>query len=244
MLARQLKINISWKILYYYILFTDPTKKTEETHNTDTLHTTFSPQGWDAIDANSSVHSGFYNTTPNDPLSPNGEGFIQLDNKFLYSDIESDKRMLRQDPIWDIPSLPVVLDLASEQMVDLNPCKVTDTLGYYNNTYDTDYTEPTNLHKMLLIDQEDSLDIKLNAVTPSEVENNLVVTEYIINNDQGKGGVLEPTRVQGRGAGLSLNVTASMPWSNVSISTPDVVSYVEQLETEKCALPTLVCIES
>ncbi|XP_049870672.1 uncharacterized protein LOC126370067 [Pectinophora gossypiella] len=219
---------------------TDSLKQREESsHNTDTLHTTFSPQGWDVLDVNSPVQAGYYNTTPNDPLSPTMSGLPTFDSKFSFKTDEEDTKNLQyKEQMWDIPNLPVVLgDLASEEMADFNPNPITGEVGFYNHTFelhDTEYTPAMNTQKMLLMDEEDSVDLKLNAVIPSEVENNnIVVTECII----GDKGVLERRRPDRRGAGLTLEVPPAAPWAAGTISTPEVLSYVEQLEKEKGPIP-------
>uniref|UniRef100_A0A1E1WSL3 Uncharacterized protein n=1 Tax=Pectinophora gossypiella TaxID=13191 RepID=A0A1E1WSL3_PECGO len=222
---------------------TDSLKQREESsHNTDTLHTTFSPQGWDGLDVNSPVQAGYYNTTPNDPLSPTMSGLPTFDSKFSFNTDEEDTKNLQyKEQMWDIPNLPVVLgDLASEEMADFNPNPITGEVGFYNHTFelhDTEYTPAMNTQKMLLMDEEDSVDLKLNAVIPSEVENNnIVVTECII----GDKGVLERRRPDRRGAGLTLEVPPAAPWAAGTISTPEVLSYVEQLEKEKGPIPIAV----
>lgn len=205
----------------------------ESAYNTDTLHTQFSPQGlWD-FDANSSANGGFYNLSPNDPLSP--IGLTPIETKFPYSpDADSENKVEFQSDVFDISSLPVVFgELASEKMVDLNPCPATE-IGHFVYTHDMDNTK-TDTHKMLLLGQEDSLEQRLGSVMPRDLHNDIITSEHI-DNDQSKYGAIEPRQLMKRGPGLSLDLTASVPWNEdfININTPDVVTVVDQMEKENC----------
>ncbi|XP_045496252.1 uncharacterized protein LOC123694744 [Colias croceus] len=218
----------------------DPAKTTQtRAHNTDTLHTQFSPQGWDVFDANSPItQAGLYNPTPPSyPVSPNADGLAAF-NTDLFGPVGfvgEDKVVPFQEQFLDIDKLPVVIgELASETVADANPWQTTSETVWHT-THDTSYTKPhTNIHNtMPFIDQEDSLDMKFMSVIPREVErNDVVISEYVINDVQEMAG--------GRGAGrraapLAVDV-ARQPWPADVISTPEVLTFVEQLEKEKCPL--------
>lgn len=222
-----------WTIKYH-ILFTDPPKNNEDRAcNNDTLHTPLSPQGWDGFDVNSSYQTGFYNTTTVDLLSPTIEGFTQF-NQFPTH--QEPNKVTFQEQFLDISKLPVVMgDLTSGPVPDnewlaTKPIEVTNT---YNTNYDKMYTHNNTLP---FIDQDDSFDSKFVTVTPREVENNnnIIISEYIIHDDLTNEGNFQESGVQGRSLGLSVDVRARPPaWPTDTISTPEVLSYVEQLEKEK-----------
>ncbi|KAJ2947394.1 hypothetical protein O0L34_g17166 [Tuta absoluta] len=212
----------------------DPLKKREEnTHSTDTLHTTFSPQSWEVTDAIYPGQGGLYSSTPNGPLSPNMDGLLPLDNKFIYNcDAGNEKKI--ED--LDILNLPVVIgSMASEETIDLNPPNLVPFDCYNINTTQNMETIPTiNTHNIFLhdVDEEDSLDMKLGSVVMRDFENHVIV----FNNDRTQEARIRPRQQ------LSLNVAAApAQWPNAAINTPDILSYVEQLEKEKypaVAIPT------
>ncbi|KAI8421031.1 hypothetical protein MSG28_008160 [Choristoneura fumiferana] len=199
----------------------DSPKLTEDrAYNTDTLPNQFSPQGWDGFDANSpAAQASFYNNTPKDPLSP-VEGAVGFDTKFTYNlDLENERSLQMQEQFLDISSLPVVIGgLAS---ADAGPW-AAPAYGWAH----TEYTKPiTNAYTTLpFIDHEDSLDMKyMRSVTPREVESG-VVSEFVV----------EPRRRP-----PALDVAARPALAHALIpSTPEVLSYVEQLEQEKYPLLT------
>ncbi|KAI5646875.1 basic region leucine zipper domain-containing protein [Phthorimaea operculella] len=204
----------------------DPLKKREETtHITDTLHTTFSPQGWDVIDAIYPGQAGLYSSTPNGPLSPNMDGLLPLDNKFLYNcDTENEKEIEN----LDILNLPVVIgNMSSEETIDFNPPNGVPVNGYnINTTLNTENISSIDTHKIFLhnVDEEDSLDMKLGSVVMRDVENHVIV----FNNEKTQETQIRPRQQ------LSLNIAATpVQWPNAAINTPDILSYVEQLEKEK-----------
>ncbi|XP_068623143.1 uncharacterized protein [Battus philenor] len=219
---------------------TDSPKYIEDrAHNTDTLHTPFSPQGWDAFDANSpSVQASFYNHLQ-DPLSPAVDEVEKLRNEYLGPlGYVAQDQVPFPEQFLDISTLPVVIeDLASDKAADMEPWDVPAPIGWL--THDTEHTR-NNLHNTLPCIEEDSLDAKLVSVIPREVESNdVVISEFILNDNRTVGetpGI--GSRVDNRG--LSLDVAACAPvWSGAHIiSTPEVLSYVEQLEKEKCTLPS------
>ncbi|XP_022123086.2 uncharacterized protein LOC110998653 [Pieris rapae] len=199
----------------------DPTKTTDtRAHTTDTQHTQFPPLVWDVIDSNSPIaqSSSFNPTPPSFPDSPVGNGMAAFNTDFFGSPtFMNEERLTFQEQFLDIDKLPVVIgDLASETMADSNPWLSTEPV--WHNTYD--YMKPhTDIHTMPFIDQEDSLDMKMMSVIPREVENDVVISEYILSE--------APPRPS-----LALDV-AARPWTNDVISTPEVLTYVEQLEKEK-----------
>ena len=200
---------------------TDPLKVSEErAHKTDTLNTQFSPQGWELFDANS----------PPAPIAhacpaPVTDG---LNNTYIdYFSIQSKNNSIPfQEQFVDINELPVVIgDLASEH-IDMNP--PTDTWQDYA------YTKHNIHDTMPFIQQDDSMDMKLNMVSviPREVEgNDRLISEYVIDP-----GFKSPAA--GGRRGLCVDVHA--PALPDIISTPDVLSFVEQLEREKTVLPSSV----
>lgn len=94
---------------------------------------------------------------------------------------------------------------------------------------DYTYTKHNPHDTMPFIQQDDSMDMKLVSVIPREVEgNDRVVSEYVI----------EPRLRAAAGRSLCVDVRAPAPPD--VISTPDVLSFVEQLEKEKSVLPSSV----
>ncbi|CAK1543925.1 unnamed protein product [Leptosia nina] len=217
----------------------DPTRITDtRAHNTDTQHTPFSPQGWDAFDANSPIaQASSYNPTPPSyPVSPNAMATFNTD--FFGPTVIDEDQIPFQEQFLDIDKLPVVIgELASETTADANPWQTT-TDPIWHNTYD--YIKPhSTLHNtMPFIDQEDSLDMKLMSVIPREVErNDVVISEYILNEVQ------DSMAAEPRAPPLSVDVAARVnAWPGDVISTPEVLTYVEQLEKQKylpaCSTPT------
>ncbi|KAG6441779.1 uncharacterized protein LOC115447373 [Manduca sexta] len=223
----------------------DPPKNTEErAYNIDTPQTPFSPHGWDAFDVNSPYYqAGFYNTTPVEQFSSNIEAFGQYTKPLPFP--EEQAKVPMQEQFLDIVNLPVVIgDLTSSTVPDRNTWQAPDPVEW-THTHDTHYTKVynTNTHNtMPLIDQEDSLDSKFVSVIPREVEsNNVFISEFIINDDRGKGGLLQEPGVPKRSDGLTVDVRTHAPnWPADIISTPEVLSYVEQMEKEKYPHPSLM----
>lgn len=211
-------------------MFTDIKTTQERAHNTDTLHTPISPQGWDNSNANSPGF-GFHYSAINDPLSPNVDMFPQFDSKLMYP--EQGKKL--EDLNWEIESMPIVIEpgtWAPEETFDWNSRPVVANIGS-NNTHDN--TSTTNTHNTFIMD-EDSSDRKLDTVIPTEVEyNNVVITDYVINEAHDNCGVLERSRPN-----LSLNVTKKMPWTGDIVSTPDIVDLVTQMDKDGYQLPNEV----
>lgn len=201
-------------------------KKTQErAHTTDTLHTPISPQGWDNSDANS-LGFAFPYYANNDPLSPNLDLLSPFDSKSMYP--EQEKK--QEDTNWDFETMPIVFNpeiLAAEKSFNLNPCQDT---GNNDSNYTHEYTPTTNTHNTFIMD-EDSSDIKLDTVIPTEVEyNNLVITDYVLNEAHDNCGVLEPTQVERSRPDLSLNMAKKTTWSGDIVSTPEIVDIVTQLK--------------
>lgn len=214
----------------------DPPKKNEDRAcNNDTLHTPLSPQGWDVFDVNSSYQTGFYNTKPVDPLSPSIEGYTQFNQFFTH---QQPDKVTFQEQFLDISKLPVVLGDLTPGSVPENPWLGTKPTEV-TNTYDTNCNKMYTHNTLPFIDQDDSFDSKFISVTPREVEssnNNFIISEYIIHDDQTNKRDLQELGVQKQGSGLSVDVGAHPPaWPTDTISTPEVLSYVEQLEKEKCS---------
>ncbi|OWR55202.1 chorion b-ZIP transcription factor [Danaus plexippus plexippus] len=223
----------------------DSQKITEKAraYHTDTQHTPFSPQGWDVSDANSPSAST-HNQTQSYPVSPTDEGMATGFNTdvFYNSNAINEVNIPFQEQFLDISTLPLTIgDLAPDSVAETNPWQAAEFT--WQNTDDLDYTKPTsNIHTMPFIDQEDSLDTKFISVIPREVESNdVVISEYIINETpETKPAAAHNYTVQERrSGGLSLDV-ARYPhnWQGEVISTPEVLSFVEQLEKEKCTLPS------
>lgn len=137
-----------------------------------------------------------------------------------------------QEQFVDINDLPVVIsDLASEN-VDINmSMEPWEEYGYTKQ----------NIHNtMPFIHQDDSMDKKLVSVIPREVErNDMIISEYIIDDGFKAPGTAAAAPAR-RGGGLSVDVHA--PALPDAISTPDVLSFVEQLEREKSFVPSSVSI--
>lgn len=209
---------------------------TDRAYTIDTPNTQFSPQGWDTFDTNSTyAQAGFYNTTPVDPLSPNVEAFT-FDNKYLnFSEMEKENKSRFQEQFLDISSLPVVIEeLESERVPGAGTWPAMEQVEW-TNVFNTNYTKAHNTSTMPFIDQEDNSDMKYGSVIPREVKNNdIVVSEYVVKDYGNSKGVHE-SGVRRRLGGLSVDVAArASNWPNDIISTPEVLSYVEQLEKEKC----------
>ncbi|CAH2085647.1 unnamed protein product [Euphydryas editha] len=221
------------------VQYTDSSNKPEvRAHQTDTLYTQFSPQGWDVFDANSPTT----NQISSCPVSPSVDGLADFNSNFFNTiNITNDNKVPFQEQFVDINALPVVIgDLASGVMADKNPQQAMDSV--WQNVHDIDYTKQlSNTHNTLpFIQQDDSLDMKYVSVTPREVENNdVVISEYIIDKEpefETKEFELL-ARPERRGGLLSVN-TQIWPNNTDIISTPDVLSVVEQLEKEKCIPPS------
>lgn len=141
----------------------------------------------------------------------------------LFNQTAND-RVPFQEQFLDFSSLPVVIgELAHEGAGHAAPWQATEPAWQS----DTDYTKPTNTYTMPFIHQDDSMDMKYMSVTPQEVESSLIVI-----NDA--AAAQAPAR-----AALSVDVSREA-WPADLISTPEVLSVLEQLETEKC--PHLVSV--
>lgn len=221
-------------------LLTDSTKQTDEKAlKIDTPYTTFSPQGW-TLDVNSQhpQAAGLYNNiSSHEPLSPNDK-FLQYDtNMSTFSEWDD---VQFKETFLDISKLPVVIgDLSSEMVADTTPWQVQDPVDLAN-TQDSQYyhmnTQPATQVTAPFIDAEDSYDdLKFGSVIPREVEsNNVVVSEFIINQEERVMETMEASAMPRKVVGLSVDVSARAPaWPYDTISTPEVLSYVEQLEKEK-----------
>lgn len=155
-----------------------------------------------------------------------------------FPEWDKDNNTQFKETFLDISKLPVVIgDLASGMVTDANPWQVQDPVEL-TNTHDSQYyhmyTNPPQ-NTAPFIDTEDSLDLKFGSVIPREVEsNNVVISEFIINEEQNLMGMMEAPAMPRRVEGLSVDVSARAPsWLYDTISTPEVLSYVEQLEKEK-----------
>lgn len=150
-----------------------------------------------------------------------------------------EKKTHYQEQFLDISSLPVVIDqFVSERVPEAGPWRpASEQVGWA----DTNYTKTYNTHTMPLIDQEENTGYKFASVIPREVENNDgVISEFVVKDYEVMKEV--PAGVTRRTQGLSVDVATRSMWPNDVISTPEVLSYVEQLEKEKCT--TLVSFEN
>lgn len=173
-----------------------------------------------------------YCVTPHDPLSPlpMADEFMQIDKLLAH-----ETTGFNQEQSLDFNKMPVVFaDLGLEKAADVNTVQVMGTSGWETlSDYNKHYTNTQNTMPMPFIDLEDSLDSKFVSVTPGEVENDLTVRRFILGADRSQEAGVPALEKK---TGLTVNVQARAPnWSN-DISTPDIVTYVEQLETEKCPL--------
>ncbi|XP_075976342.1 uncharacterized protein LOC142976715 [Anticarsia gemmatalis] len=214
----------------------DSYKKTEETAlNIDTPHIPFSPQGWEQFDVNSPLpQAGFYNITPQGPLSPNDK-FGQYD-MINYPEREGDNNIQNQEKFLDISSLPLVIgDLASEKVTEMNPWQAAEQVEW-TTTPDTHYNliYTTNTHHTTpFINADDSLDLKFGSVMPGEVEViNLLGPECTMNKQD--FGAMQSSALPKRNEGLSVDVLARAPAWPGDISTPVILNEVISLEKEKC----------
>ncbi|XP_059053564.1 uncharacterized protein LOC131847890 [Achroia grisella] len=213
------------------------TRKTDTRANTfDTMNTPFSPQSWDV---NSPLaQASFYCSTPKESPSPKAVDSFTFDDALF--DYNNENKMQFSEQFLDISSLPVVIgEETSEKMGEKSWPEVASTHDW-PTPYNTHYNKYTNTQSMPFIHQEDSLnqeDLKYMAVIPREVErNDVVVSEYLLNDDQGKGGVLEETGSRNLPLGLSVDIPTALTSTGPNISTPDVLNYVQQLEEESCPL--------
>lgn len=171
-------------------------------------------------------------------LSPNVEGFPEFSNNYLgLQDLQKESKIQFQERFVDISSLPIVIgEMPPERNPEAHPWPMGPHAGW-TNTYETDYTQSyTNTHNIMpFIDQEDSLDLKLVSVIPRELENNdVIVSEYIVKNNEVIKGVQQDSDLHRRNGGLSVDVSAQAPnWPNENVNTPEILSFVEQLEKEK-----------
>lgn len=172
-----------------------------------------------------------------DPLSPTVDGFGPFENSLLTTSNKEPSSIQYQEQFLDLGSLPIVIgDLTAEKMAEAGPWPASESVQQWAHTNDTDYTYTNTQNALPFIHEEDSLDSKCVSVIPREVEtNNVVISEYVLSTDRGKEGLLQETGLAGRG-GLSVDVAVRAPlWPGNSISTPEVLTYVEQLEKEKCS---------
>ncbi|CAH0582971.1 unnamed protein product [Chrysodeixis includens] len=214
----------------------DSSKNTEERAlKTNTPYTPFSPQGWETLDVNPQFpQPGQYNNvTPPEPLSPN-DTFSHDTNMPVPA---WDNNGQFKETFLDFSSLPVVIEgLTSEKVTGTNSWQAADPVEL-TNTHDTQYYHhmyTNTAHTAApFIDAEDSLDLKFGSVIPREVESNdVVISEFIINEEQDLMGLMHGNP---KTEGLKVDVSARAPaWPADIISTPEVLSYVEQLEKEKC----------
>ncbi|CAG9579900.1 unnamed protein product [Danaus chrysippus] len=211
-------------------------------YHTDTQHTPSSPQGWDVPDANSPSAS-IHNQTLSYPVSPEEGIAAGFNTDVSYNTNATNQVIPFQEQFLDISTLSMTIDdLAPASVAETNSWETTDF--DWQNTDDLDYTKPTsNTHIMPFIDQEDSLDAKYISVIPREVESNdVVISDYIINEKtETKPSTAHNDNIHHdkRSGGLSLDVARyTQNWQGEVISTPEVLSYVEQLEKEKCTLPS------
>lgn len=153
---------------------------------------------------------------------------------------DKDNNMQFKETFLDISSLPVVIgDSTSEKVTDTIPWQVQDPVEL-TNTHDSQYQHMytyTTHDTAPFIDGEDSIDLKFGNVIPREVESNdVVISELFFNDQQDLLGVMQDSVMQRQTEGLSVDVSARVPtWPTDIISTPEVLSYVEQLEKEKCS---------
>ncbi|CAG9787330.1 unnamed protein product [Diatraea saccharalis] len=211
----------------------------ERAHNNDILHTPFSPQGWETIDAKSpEASTGMYCSTPNDPLSPIMDEFGQY-TKPLTPQVLADTNTLQfQEEFLDFNNMPVVFgDLVSEKPVDMNPVQNAGLVGW-DHTHNMN-TQFTNTQDTLPFEE----DSKFVSVIPRELESNdVIITEVIFGPNMGmsKGQEVGTTRGEQR-QGLTVNIPArGTGWPADLISTPDVVNCVEQLEKDNPPLLPLL----
>lgn len=146
--------------------------------------------------------------------------------------MEKENKTELQEQFLDISSLPVVIEeLVSERVPEAGLSPATEQVGW-TNALNTNYTKTYNSHTMPFVNQED---VKYGPAMTRELENNdVVISEYVVR-DNGFNREVQETGVKRRIGGLSVDVAArSSNWPNDIISTPEVLSYVEQLEKEKC----------
>lgn len=222
------------------LYFTDSLKVTKErAHNNDTLHTPFSPQDWETFGPSSPAQASMYCITPHDPLSPATDDFVQLD-KLLPTFANNTYKEKYQEPTLDFNNMPVVFgDLESEKMADVNTVQVMDMAGWSlpHSDYNKHYTNTQNIMPFF---EEDTTDSRLVTVTPGEVENDFTVSRFILGNERGEGAAMAEAEKR---HGLSVSIPARVAgWAGDVISTPDIVTYVDQLEKEKCPLLDTVSI--
>ncbi|KAM3967070.1 chorion b-ZIP transcription factor isoform 1-T2 [Aphomia sociella] len=212
-------------------------KKLDTRANTnDTLYTPYSPQGWDVTSP--LAQASFYCSTPKDSPSPKAMDTLIFSD--VFQDHNNKNKIEFSEQFLDISSLPVVLgEEASENVVGKSWSEVTTPDDWSSTYHTTHYTKYTDTQNMPFIHQDDSInqdDCKYMAVIPREVErNDVVISEYLLNDNQGKGAILEETGTKSLPLGLSVDIPAALTSAGPNISTPDVLNYVEQLEEETCS---------
>lgn len=126
----------------------------------------------------------------------------------------------------DIINMPVVI---GELETDLNTNTMATASSTWSSQHYTPDTKYTDTLKTPFIDEDDSLDMELSeavAVQPRTVEwPEMVISEITVNEPE----VRRPA--------LKLDLVKAASFSDDPIiSTPEVLSYVEQLETDDRSL--------
>lgn len=172
---------------------------------------------WEQPDVNSpQPQAGYYNA-----LSPNEFG--QYDNLFTYA--ETDKNMNQiNEKSYDINSLPMVLDLASDQAISWPAEQVAWTYPpdtQFNIIYD---------HNATFINTEDSVDLKIGSVIPTEVDYTILNNVASNMNKEEDVGAMQLSSLPKRRDNLSLDVTVRAPAWSGDVSTPAILNEVMALE--------------
>ncbi|XP_028161899.1 uncharacterized protein LOC114353922 [Ostrinia furnacalis] len=207
----------------------------ERAHNNDTLHTPYSPQDWETFGPNSPAQASMYCITPHDSLSPMADEFVQLDKLLPSIEVDTYDQNKYQEPTLDFNNMPVVFgDLVAERMADVGTVQVMDPDGWnlQHQEFSKQYTTTHNI--LPFIEEEETMDSRLVTVKPGELENDFTVSRFILGNELGEEADKKPEAE--KRLGLSVSIPRTVAWAGDVISTPDIVTYVEQLEKEECPL--------
>lgn len=166
---------------------------------------------------------------------------MRTENKFPYPDLGDDRKI--SEKFLDISSLPVVIgDMASENISNIDQLFSANQQQSWAHLQEENTHMHTHSSRMPFIDQEDSLggDTKCitwsgDILTNEAANNDIVISEYIINPNSPYEVEIVPSPEENKQPhSLMLELSSNeSTYLNDIITTPDVLSYVEQLEKEK-----------
>ncbi|GBP15012.1 hypothetical protein EVAR_6658_1 [Eumeta japonica] len=199
----------------------------DRAHTTDTPHTPFSPLEWETFD---STPAG---AAPPDLLSPPLGGFLPYEKSTTFTFDAPDQKYL-QEQFLDLDSLPIVIGDEAKGDSGIMPGApaIAPSLPPVWLAPEADVTRT---YTTPFIDTEDSLgnDMKYitwagDPISNKLSDNDVILSEFIVEDKPR----LEAGAADWRSpAALTLDFANRPPVCDV-IKTPDILSYVEQLEKE------------